>query len=83
VAKAAKTSKAAKTLKAVKSSKALSKLKGMCSLMKNIAGKAKTGAKKISDKISKLTNFRKKKQANKGECKGEGSCFTGDMIVCV
>lgn len=83
VAKAAKTSKAAKTLKAVKSSKALSKLKGMCSLMKNIAGKAKTGAKKISDKISKLTNFRKKKQANKGECKGEGSCFTADMIVCV
>ncbi len=81
VAKAAKTTKAAKVGKAAKSSKALSKLKDMCSLIKNIAGKAKTGAKKISDKISKLINFNKKKGANKGKCKGEGSCFTGDMLV--
>lgn len=80
--KAAKTVKAAKVAKAAKSSKALSKLKGMCSWIKNIAGKAKTGAKRIADKIRQATNFKKPKQQNKEICKGAGSCFTGDMLVC-
>lgn len=83
VAKAAKTTKAAKVVKAAKSSKALSKLKDMCSLIKNIAGKAKTGAKKIADKISKATDFMKQKLRNKKRNKKAGSCFTGDTLVCL
>lgn len=85
-AKAAKTTKAAKTVKvakAAKSSNALSKLKGMCSWIKNIAGKAKTGAKKIADKLGKITDFVKQKLRNKKKSKKAGSCFTGDMTVCV
>ena len=71
-AKAAKTTKAAKTVKvakAAKSSNALSKLKGMCSWIKNIAGKAKTGAKKIADKLGKITDFVKQKLRNKKKSK--------------
>lgn len=81
-ARATKAAKAAKTVKAAKSAGALSKFKSIGSFLKKAAGKAKTGAKKVKEKISKLTDFIKQKLKNKRGCKGKGSCFTGDMLVC-
>lgn len=83
VAKTVKTAKTAKTVKAAKSSKALSKVKNICSVVKKAAGKVKVGAKKTVDRVSKATDFTKQKNNNKQKCKKAGSCFTGDMLVCI
>lgn len=70
-------------IKAYRASKAfgmLSKCKKMNSLFGFLKGKAKVGAKGIRNMLDKVFDF--VKRLGKRKCKG-GSCFTGDMLVCV
>ncbi|MDE6887893.1 MAG: hypothetical protein K2P45_04510 [Eubacterium sp.] len=66
--------------KAKKAGNAVSKTKKMTSFLAKAYGKAKDGAKKIMDKMNRMTQMLKQKLFGKKACAG-GKCFTGDMQV--